>query len=124
MNIVKPLQEKFQVSLEKGQREFAVLAALLEQPEGLSHWLVDQAYVCAIRPLSFETVDDSPYMWEALVRWIRLCKVPRDIQLVFRSFLVGKIAVVDFQNHVTVGLPPPSVKRLERRRIQDKDAYR
>lgn len=94
MNIIKPLQEKSQISLEKGQRKFAVFAALSKQPEGLSHWLEDQAYVRAVLSRNFKTVDDSPHVWETFVRWICLRKMPRDVQLMFRPFLVSEIAIV------------------------------
>lgn len=115
MNVIKPLQEKSQVSLEKGQGKSAVFKALLKQPDGLSHWLEHQAYMGATRSRNFETVDDIPHIRKTFVRWISCRKMPREVQLMIRPFFISEIAVIDLQDNVAVALPPPSVKRLERR---------
>lgn len=62
-------------------------------------------------PRSFETVEHSPHKREASVQWI-LLQVSSDIQLMFCRIFIFAIGGGDLQSHVTVGIPPPSVKTL------------
>src|SRR5438874_4848791 len=61
MKIIEPQQENFHVYFKNRGWELAVPKALLKYPERLSHQLIYQTYVRAIRPSSFEIVEYSPH---------------------------------------------------------------
>ena len=105
MKIIEPQQENFHVYFKDRGWEFAVPEALLKYPERLSHRLMYQTYVRAIRPSSFEIVQHSPHKWETLVRWIRL-KPSSDVQLMSCGIFIIAIGDGDLQSHIFLGLPP------------------
>lgn len=66
---------------------------------------------------NLKMIKNSSHVMEAHVRWI-LFQALTDVELMFCRIFVDQIRDDNLHSHVTVGLPPPSTKVLEAKRIK------
>lgn len=96
------MQKKPDICFQQAQREFPPPTRPLEEPQWLSHRLVDQAQMCSVWSPFLEAVDAGPDVVEASMLRICLCNATFDTELVGCSVHVFQVAVADLQRYVAL----------------------